>query len=361
MSECLLCYDHTEDIISCGHNCHYDCLASVMIKSSNKTIENKCCFCFKDFDEQTLTNIVKNCSKIKELLQISIKKDNVVLIGLIQEHRPQERLMVELYSIRNHVEFYEFIKKNGVSEKDTIIYALIVADNFDNCFHYKTNIFRTLIIDTLDIRTENQLDILINYIKENLYTINNPYIIEMFLCLANKCLSDEMLNKLVSLGIDDAIFNRMLVKYNNISDDLVKIIMQNNNHSLLHTLIKYGYEITEEMVDIAITHKSVEILHKLLDENIWTFTKKQIILIAYYGLNCVFWKLYKKNMLGCLDDEIILIAEKNIWGTLYICEYIPDKKTMIQIYNQNQLEKFEYYLPKLDKNTSMEIKLELGI
>ncbi len=362
MSECLLCYDHTEDIISCGHNCHYDCLASVMIKSSNKTIENKCCFCFKDFSEETLIGVVKNCSNIKDLLKICIKKDNVVLLGLFQQHYPQEFLTIQLYSIKTDYEFFKLVEKYKLPEENIIIYSLIVSDNLADCFHCKANLFRSLIIYSLDIRTEEHLVTLIQYIKEN-FTCRRygDYIVEMFMCLTNKCLSDEMLDNLVNMDIRSETINKTLLKYNNISDDLIKIIIKNNNYTMFDILIKYGYEITEEMIYVAITNNSEEILHTILNENLWDFTKEQIILTVQYGLANIFWKLYKKNMIVCLDDEIILIAEKNIWRTLYDCGYIPDKNIMTQIYKQNQVEKFDYYLSIINKNIAMEIKLELGL
>lgn len=111
MTDCLICYDETSDVLPCGHNCHYDCLASLIINSSNKNITNKCCFCFKDLDIETLTNIVKNCSKIKELIQTCVKKDNPVLLSVIQEHHPEEYRIILIYSIKTVKEFSDFIKK----------------------------------------------------------------------------------------------------------------------------------------------------------------------------------------------------------------------------------------------------------
>lgn len=372
MTDCLICYDETSDVLPCGHNCHYDCLASLIINSSNKNITNKCCFCFKDLGIETLTNIVKNCSKIKELIQTCVKKDNPVLLSVIQEHHPEEYRIILIYSIKNVKEFSDFIKKNNITDENIIIYALMLSDKLEEWINAKIHTFVRMLNMVLTIITEQHLNILINYMEEKNYDDRNKkyYISHIFKELNNKCLSDEILYKMVAINFPNCNTNKYLVKYNNFNDELIRIVIKNNNLYLFEKIVNVGgYKITKEMIDYVIINRCKEIMHFLLNQKLWNFTDAQIIMAIEYGIvDYLLTRLLNQSFISLSKSKIILLAatkaqynEKNDIYIKLFARYIPDINTMIQIYKDGQIDKFKFYLEKINQSEAELVKNELGI
>jgi hypothetical protein len=79
-------------------------------------------------------------------------------------------------------------------------------------------------------------------------------------------------------------------------------------------------------------------------------------------------RLLNQSFISLLKSKIILLAatkipdnEKNDIYCKLCSRYIPDTNTMIQIYKDGQLDKFEFYLEKINQSDAELVKNELGI